>query len=75
MTQDSFYDSQSAYGTQSPGEPPKKNNTLKIVLIVLVVLVLCCCLTLVAGWFLGDPILELLSNQGVDLGLSLLRLW
>ena len=73
MTQDSFYDSQSAYGT--PVEPPKKNNTLKIVLIVLVVLVLCCCLTLVAGWFLGDPILEFLSIQGVDLGLSLPRLW
>jgi len=75
MTQDSFYDSQSAYGTQSPSEPPKTNNTLKIVLIGLAVLVLCCCLTLVAGWFLGDPILELLSNQGVDLGLSLPHQW
>ena len=71
MTQDSFYDSQMGYGTQSPSEPPNRNNTLKIVLIVVVVLVLCCCLTLVAGWFLGDPIVEFLGGRGVDLGLSL----
>jgi len=75
MTQDSFYDSQSAYGAQAPVESPEKNNTLKIVLIVLAVLVLCCCLTLVVGWLLGDPILKFLSDQGVDLGLCLSHLW
>jgi len=35
-------------------------------------LLLCCCAILVAGWFLGDPILEMLRDMGYDLLLPML---
>jgi len=72
MAQEPIYSSQPVY--ENP-EPEKKNNTVKIIIIIVAVLVVCCCLTLVAGWFLGDPILEFLSDQGVDLGLALPLMW
>jgi hypothetical protein len=66
MTQDPFY---AAYAEPTP--PKKKRSPWVIVLIVLAVLLLCCCVFLVAGWFLGDPLLELLNEMGIDLGLYL----
>jgi hypothetical protein len=72
MTQDPFYASQSV--AYSEPTPPKKRSPWVIVLIVLAVLLLCCCVIGLAGWFLGDPLLELLNEMGVDLGLYLVRL-
>ncbi len=69
MAQDPFYDSQSA--TYSESSAPKKKSPWVIILIVLGVLLLCCCAIGVAGWFLGDPVLDMLREMGVDLGLYL----
>ena len=46
--------------------------TWLIVVIVIAVLLLCCCAVLVAGWFLGDPILEMLREMGFNIDLHLL---
>lgn len=65
------------YGTsdaQSADSKPKKNRTLMIILIIVAVLLLCCCLILAGGWFFGDQVLELLSDQGFDLGLTLVSI-
>jgi flagellar basal body-associated protein FliL len=67
MTQTYDYGASDA---QSSGSEPKKNRTLVIVLIVIAVLLLCCCLILAGGWFFGDQVLEFLSDQGFDLGLT-----
>mgnify|MGYP006305482343 CR=1 FL=1 len=48
-----------------------KNRTWVIVLVIVAVLLLCCCIILVAGWFLGDPILEFLEELGYDINLCL----
>ena len=48
-----------------------KNRTWVIVLVIAAVLLLCCCIILVAGWFLGDPILEFLEELGYDINLCL----
>ena len=63
-----------AYGTAGSGAEPKKNRTLVIILIVIAVLLLCCCLILAGGWFFGDQILEILRDQGFDVGLTLLSM-
>ncbi len=70
MTQDPFYDSQSA--AYAEAAPVKKSKTGLIIIIVVAVLLLCCCAILVAGWFLGDPILEMLRDMGYDLLLPML---
>ncbi len=70
MTQDPFYDSQSA--AYAEVAPPKKSRTGMIILIVVAVLLLCCCAVVVAGWFLGDPILEMLREMGYDIFLPTL---
>lgn len=49
-----------------------KNRTWIIILIVVGVLLLCCCAVLVALWFSGDSIVEILRDQGFNLCLSLL---
>ena len=69
MTQDPFYDSQSPAYVDSP--PAKTSRPWVIVLIVVAVLLLCCCVVLVAGWFLGDPIVEMLRDMGFDVNLVL----
>lgn len=70
MTQDASY-----YGGDYEGtSDSKKPKTGIIILIIVAVLLLCCCAVLVAGWFLGDPLLEWLSDQGIDLGLMLFRI-
>jgi hypothetical protein len=43
-------------------EGGKRNTTLIIIVAVVVVLLLCCCGLLVAGWYLGDPIMEFLQD-------------
>jgi hypothetical protein len=48
-----------------------RNRTWVIVLVIVAVLLLCCCLILIAGWFLGDPILEFLQDLGYDINLCL----
>lgn len=53
-------------------ESGSNRKTWLIVVIVLVVLLLCCCAVLAAGWFLGDPILEMLRDMGFDVNLPLL---
>jgi membrane protein YdbS with pleckstrin-like domain len=70
MTQDPFYDSQSAVYPEAAA-PKKRVNTWVIVLIVVAVVLLCCCVIGVAGWFLGDSVVALLREMGVDLGLWL----
>jgi hypothetical protein len=70
MTQDPFYDSQSAAYAEVP--PAKKSRTGMIVLIIAAVLLLCCCGVIVAGWFLGDPLLEILRDMGYDIFLPVL---
>jgi len=72
MAQEPIYSSQPVY--ENP-EPEKKNNTVKIIIIVAAVLLVCCCLTLVAGWFLGDPILDFLRGMGLDMDLALPLMW
>jgi hypothetical protein len=72
MAQDPFYDSQSAAYPEATS--PKKKSPWVTILIVLGVLLLCCCAIGVAGWFLGDPVLEMLREMGVDLGLYLASL-
>ena len=44
-------------------EPENTGNQKTIIIIaVVVVLLLCCCvIALVGGWFLGDPIMEMLG--------------
>jgi hypothetical protein len=69
MTQDSSY-----YGDYEGASDSKKPKTWVIILIIVAVLLLCCCAVLVAGWFLGDPILEFLQDMGIDLGLMLYRI-
>jgi hypothetical protein len=48
-----------------------RNRTWVIVLVIVALLFLCCCLILVAGWFLGDPILEYLRRLGYDINICL----
>lgn len=58
--------------TQDYGAEPSasgKSRPWVIVLIIIAVLLLCCCAVLVAGWFLGDPILEFLRDAGFELSL------
>jgi len=58
------------FGTpvQQLEEPKKKNNTVIIVVVVLVVLCCCCVIgSYVMYQFLGDRILEWLSDQGLTL--------
>ena len=43
-------------------EPEGRNNTLIIIAVVVLVLLCCCCGSLVAAWYLGDPILEALED-------------
>jgi hypothetical protein len=65
MSQDPFYEPESPSSpptSSSPVSGPKKNNTLVIVLIVIAVLLLICCCCLVAGWFLGDPIVAFIED-------------
>jgi flagellar basal body-associated protein FliL len=69
MTQDGSY-----YGEYQETTASKKPKTWVIILIIVAVLLLCCCAVLVAGWFFGDPLLEWLSDQGVDVGLMLFRI-
>lgn len=69
MAQDSSY-----YGDYQEAPASKKPKTWVIILIIVAVLLLCCCAVLVTGWFLGDPILEWLYDQGIDLGLMLVRI-
>lgn len=70
MTQDPFYTSSSAAYPEAPSSK-KKRSPWVIVLIVLAIVLLCCCVIGVAGWFLGDPLLELLNEMGFDLSLYL----
>lgn len=58
------------FGTpmQTLEAPKKKNNTVIIVIVVLVVLCCCCVIgSYVMYQFLGDAILEWLSDQGFTL--------
>ncbi len=61
MTQDRNHESQPSVA--------KARRPWVIVLIVVAVLFLCCSAVLVAGWFLGDPILEFLRDAGFELSL------
>ncbi|MCU0519731.1 MAG: hypothetical protein MUF84_03420 [Anaerolineae bacterium] len=70
MTQDPFYDSQSA--AYAEVQPAKKSRTGLIILIVVAVLLLCCCAVIAAGWFFGDPVLEMLREMGIDIFLPVL---
>ena len=37
---------------------PNRRKTIRIVILVIAVLLICCVVFLVAGWFLGDYVLE-----------------
>jgi len=62
MTQDPFYESDSApYYAGQPAQPPvKKNNTTIIIIVVVALLLLCCCAgaAVWALWTYGDLIME-----------------
>ena len=61
MTQDPFYEPNSApYYAGQPAQPPvKKNNTTIIIIVVVVLLLLCCCAgaAVWALWTYGDMIM------------------
>jgi hypothetical protein len=41
-------------------QPEKDNRTTIIIVAVAAVVLLCCCALIVAGWFLGDSIIQAL---------------
>ncbi len=49
------------FGTPAE-EGGKRNTTLIVITVVVLVLLLCCCGSLVAAWYLGDPLIEFLEG-------------
>jgi len=56
----------------APSQPPKRSNTGLIVTIVILVILCCCCVGLLIFYFwLGDLIINILSNFGIQVGHSI----